>query len=93
MTTCIKNSGLISIKSNNKLLMEKFKELVADLLEYDEVIELDMNTPMKDLDDWDSLTLLGFLAMIENDYNIQIDIHNLNVNLSFKDFYNQFLVA
>tara|TARA_B110000285_G_scaffold28434_1_gene28466 strand:+ start:4840 stop:5061 length:222 start_codon:yes stop_codon:yes gene_type:complete len=73
--------------------MEKFKELVADLLEYDEVIELDMNTPMKDLDDWDSLTLLGFLAMIENDYNIQIDIHNLNVNLSFKDFYNQFLVA
>ena len=93
MTTCIKNSGLISIKSKNKLLMEKFKELVADLLEYDEVIELDMNTPMKDLDDWDSLTLLGFLAMIENDYNIQIDIHNLNVNLSFKDFYNQFLVA
>ena len=73
--------------------MEKFKELVADLLEYDEVSELDMNTPMKDLDDWDSLTLLGFLAMIENDYNIQIDIPNLNVNLSFKDFYNQFLVA
>ena len=73
--------------------MEKFKELVADLLEYDEVIELDMNTPMKDLDDWDSLTLLGFLAMIENEYNIQIDIPNLNVNLSFKDFYNQLLVA
>ena len=47
--------------------MEKFKELVADLLEYDEVSELDMNTPMKDLDDWDSLTLLGFLAMIENE--------------------------
>lgn len=73
--------------------MEKFKELVADLLEYDKVSELDMNTPMKDLDDWDSLTLLGFLAMIENEYNIQIDIPNLNVNLSFKDFYNQLLVA
>ena len=73
--------------------MEKFKELVADLLEYDKLSELDMNTPMKDLDDWDSLTLLGFLAMIENEYNIQIDIPNLNVNLSFKDFYNQLLVA
>ncbi len=48
---------------------------------------------MKELDDWDYLTLLGFLAMIENEYNIQIDIPNLNVNLSFKDFYNQFLVA
>ena len=73
--------------------MEKFKELVDDILEYDKVSELDMNTPMKDLDDWDSLTLLGFLAMIENEYNIQIDIPNLNVNLSFKDFYNQLLVA
>lgn len=73
--------------------MEKFKELVANLLEYDEVSELDINTPTKDLDDWDSLTLFGFLAMIENEYNIQIDVPNLNVNLSFKNFYNQFLVA
>jgi acyl carrier protein len=72
--------------------MEKFRELVADLLEYDEVNELNMNTPMKDLDDWDSLTLLGFLAMIENEYNIQISVPNLNVDLSFEDFYNQFLV-
>ena len=71
--------------------MENFKELVADLLEYDEVSELNMDTPMKDLDDWDSLTLLGFLAMIENEYNMQMNVTNLNVNLSFKEFYNQFL--
>ena len=48
---------------------------------------------MKELDDWDSLTLLGFLAMKENEYNIQIYVPNLNIGLSFNDFYNNYLVT
>lgn len=73
--------------------MDKFKELVADLLEYDQLSELDMCIPMKDIDEWDSLTLLGFIAMIENEYSIQINVPNLNIDLSFNDFYNKYLVS
>ena len=73
--------------------MDKFKELVADLLEYDQLSKLDMYIPMKDIDEWDSLTLLGFIAMIENEYSIQINVPNLNIDLSFNDFYNKYLVS
>jgi acyl carrier protein len=73
--------------------MDKFKELVADLLEYDQLSELDMYIPIKDIDEWDSLTLLGFIAMIENEYSIQINVPNLNIDLSFNDFYNKYLVS
>jgi len=31
--------------------MDKFKELVADLLEYDQLSKLDMYIPMKDIDE------------------------------------------
>lgn len=73
--------------------MNKFKDLVLDLLEYDERSPLDMNLPMKDIDEWDSLTLLGFLAMIENEYNIQMDVSDLDTDLSFEKFYNQFIAS
>lgn len=73
--------------------MNKFKDLVLDLLEYDEGSPLDMNLPMKDIDEWDSLTLLGFLAMIENEYNIQMDVSDLDTDLSFEKFYNQFIAS
>lgn len=73
--------------------MDKFKELVADLLEYDQLSELDMYIPMKNIDEWDSLTLLGFIAMIENEFSIQINVPNLNIDLSFNDFYNKYLIS
>lgn len=72
--------------------MDKFKALVADLLEYDEVSELDITIAMKDIDEWDSLTLLGFLAMLEHEYNIVIGTSDLDVNQSFEVFYNKFIV-
>ena len=72
--------------------MDKFKALLADLLEYDEVSELDMTIAMKDIDEWDSLTLLGFLAMLEHEYSIVIGTSDLDVNKSFEVFYNEFIV-
>ena len=81
------------MKENSTITMNKFKDLVLDLLEYDEGSPLDMNLPMKDIDEWDSLTLLGFLAMIENEYNIQMDVSDLDTDLSFEKFYNQFIAS
>lgn len=72
--------------------MDKFKALLADLLEYDKVSELDMSIAMKDIDEWDSLTLLGFLAMVEHEYSIVIGTSDLDVNKSFEVFYNEFIV-
>ena len=48
---------------------------------------------MKNIDEWDSLTLLGFIAMIENEFSIQINVPNLNIDLSFNDFYNKYLIS
>ncbi len=79
----------LNFKENKK--MDKFRALVADLLEYDEVSELDMTIAMKDIDEWDSLTLLGFLAMVEHEYSIVIGTSDLDVNKSFEVFYDEYI--
>ncbi|MDC3132974.1 hypothetical protein OA501_02020 [Flavobacteriaceae bacterium] len=71
--------------------MDKYRALVADLLEYDEVSELNMTIAMKDIDEWDSLSLLGFLAMVEHEYSIVIGTSDLDVNKSFEVFYDEYI--
>lgn len=49
----------------NQELLNKLKEIL-------EVDELDLNLNFKDFDEWDSLTSLSLIAMVDSDYKITL---------------------
>lgn len=50
--------------------MEDLKTKLAEILE---VEELDVTKKFKDYDEWDSLTGLSLIAMLDSDYNITMN--------------------
>lgn len=50
--------------------MEKFKEKLVDIFEVSSISDSDV---IKDFDSWDSLTLLSLIAVVDAEYNIQIN--------------------
>ena len=51
--------------------MEKFITLFKEVLEVEE-IAIDKDVKFRDLEEWDSLTVLSVLAMISDEYDIAI---------------------
>lgn len=49
------------------------QELLNKLKEILEVDELDLSLSFQDFDEWDSLTSLSLIAMIDSDYKITIN--------------------
>lgn len=62
------------------------EELVNKLAEILEVEELDVNKKIADYDEWDSLSALSVLAMLDSDYNIQMKNTDLAGFESIGDF-------
>ena len=77
---------------NRSQILEEINNIFIEIIEDKDVV-ISESTTAEDIDEWDSLTLLGFIAMIENEYSIQINVPNLNIDLSFNDFYNKYLVS
>jgi len=50
--------------------MEHFKQKLVDIFEVSNISESDV---IKDFDSWDSLTLLSLIAVVDAEYNIQIN--------------------
>ncbi len=50
--------------------MEHFKQKLVDIFEVSNISESDV---IKDFDSWDSLTLLSLIAVVDSEYNIQIN--------------------
>jgi acyl carrier protein len=48
---------------------EKFCEKLADILETDEV---KLENKLKDFEEWDSLSVLSIIAMVDSDYGVTI---------------------
>ncbi|MDA9019213.1 acyl carrier protein [Flavobacteriales bacterium] len=69
----------------------KFQNLVADILEYDNPESLDLTNPINGEEGWDSLALLGFLAMIETEYGLSLTTEDIDVSASWENFFEQFL--
>lgn len=62
-----------------KVLKEKLKEIL-------EVEDLNMNSKFSDFEEWDSLTRLTLLAMLDSDYNITITEADLIKFENIKEF-------
>lgn len=69
----------------------KFQQLVADILEYDHAESLDLTKRINEEEAWDSLALLGFLAMIEAEYSVSLTAQDIDVSLSWENFFEQWL--
>ncbi len=62
--------------------MEQFKEKLADILEVSSITDSDV---LKDFDSWDSLTLLSLIAVVDAEFNIQINAASFEEILTIGD--------
>jgi acyl carrier protein len=65
--------------------MEELKKKLQDLLE---VEELDLSKPFSDYEEWDSLTGLSILAMLDADYHQAMTVKEILAFTSIEDFCN-----
>lgn len=63
--------------------MENLKEQLMELLE---VEELDTTVKFTDLDEWDSLTSLSIIALLDSDYGITMKHSDIKGFESIDDF-------
>lgn len=53
--------------------LNEFIEKFADAVEAEDVTTLNANTSFRDLDEWSSLSFLSVIAMLDEEYEIQIE--------------------
>lgn len=68
-------------------MIKSFLNKFEDCLEID-IDTLSLETKFKELAEWDSLGLLNFMAMLEDEYNIQISRKELDDLVTLNDVYN-----
>ena len=65
--------------------MIDFIENFKDILDEPEEINLSLETRFKDLDEWDSLTSLSLMAMVDSEYNIKLNADEINKSETLSD--------
>ncbi len=65
--------------------MEKFCEKLANILETDEVKSEDI---LKDFEEWDSLSVLSIIVMIDSDYGVTIFAKDIMKLKTIKDLFS-----
>jgi len=66
---------------------EKFlKQFIAQF--DDEPTGVTMDTDFRDIDDWDSLTALGIISMIDDEYNVNLSGEELKSSKTVMDIFN-----
>jgi acyl carrier protein len=69
--------------------MDKFLELMAEILEV-EVNEISMETDFRnDIEDWDSMKGFAIICMLEDEYGIQLDVPTFLKCSTISDLYNK----
>ena len=64
------------------------EKLTSKLSEIFEVENIDFNLKFSELEEWDSLTRLTLLAMLDSDYNINLTDADLIKFQNIKEFYD-----
>lgn len=66
---------------------EKKMELLAEILDVD-VEELNVDTVLKDLDEWDSVAALSFIAMMDEEFGKEIKGSEIKQFVTVQDALN-----
>ena len=69
-------------------MKNKFIELMKEALENEE-LEINMSDNFRDYDEWDSLTLLTVIAMIDEEYEVVIEGDAFDKLETVEDMYNE----
>lgn len=67
---------------------ERFIELFKDTLEL-EGNQIDLQTRFRDLENWDSLSFLSILAMIDEEYDVIIEGNDFRNLITINDLVNE----
>ena len=67
--------------------MEEFINNFYEILEDTEKGELQELTKFRELDEWDSMTILMLFAMMEEKYDVKVTVKVLENLISLKDLY------
>lgn len=70
-------------------MMEEFIKNFYDILEDTEIDEVNKNTEFKNLDDWDSMTALMLIAMVDEKYEKQINGEDIEECVTLEQLYSR----
>ncbi|ELB2759613.1 acyl carrier protein [Vibrio diabolicus] len=66
--------------------MEQFKEHLIEILDI-EMEELDMDSEFSEMESWDSLAQLSFIAMAQDEYDVNVSHEQLKNAKTFTDLH------
>lgn len=66
----------------------KFIENFVEIFDDTDISELNMDTEFKNLDEWSSLTALGLLAVMEEEYDVTLSSKDLANSVTIRDLFN-----
>lgn len=69
-------------------MKEKFLELFKEVFEMEDE-EVNFEDNFRDLDTWDSLTHLSLIAMLDDEYDIQIEEEELKKLVTVADIFSK----
>jgi acyl carrier protein len=69
--------------------MEEFIGNFYEILDETEKLEMDQNTDFKSLDEWDSMTSLMLIAMVDEKYGKQIKGDDIKECLTLQDLFER----
>lgn len=67
--------------------MEEFIENFYEILDETEKNEIQNNTEFKNLDEWDSMTALMLIAIVDEKYEKQINGKDIEESVTLQDLY------
>ena len=69
-------------------VMKEFIEKFAEAIEIDDASVLAPETEFRTLDEWDSLSYLSVIAMIDEEFDVQIETPEFKQQKTIQDLYN-----
>jgi acyl carrier protein len=66
----------------------KFLENFCTIFDDVEIGELSMYTHFKEFDEWSSLTALGLLAVVSDEYNVELNNDDIKNAVTIQDIFN-----
>lgn len=67
---------------------KKFIENFKNILDEEPSIKLESNSKFRDLDEWDSLTALSLIAMLDEEYNVSVSGDQIKDMETIQDILN-----
>lgn len=68
--------------------MKEFIEKFAEAIEFEDATILTPDTEFRTLDEWDSLSYLSIIAMIDEEFDVQIETPEFKQQKTIQDLYN-----